>query len=149
MDLEDEKRFQQIIEQLFGESALEKEDLGKETNNNEENSFDFTDNSSHSSESLEEEELEIAVEMAKSELDCLREAFINFQQEIKGLVLLKYSTQFLLDYSSYCEELEKLLLSRDDSQEPDDSNNFIVEKDLRKQILIDIYEQYKGQNNEE
>jgi hypothetical protein len=73
MNYEDEKRFQQIIKQLFGEDALEK---------------DIQDSQSFNSDSEKmEEELKVAIEMAKYELNELRDAFINFQKQIKDLVL--------------------------------------------------------------
>ncbi|KXS41206.1 MULTISPECIES: hypothetical protein [unclassified Candidatus Frackibacter] len=138
MNSEEEKRFQQIMEQLFGETNLHEE--GDEFNPIE----DYT----QPKQKLDKEMKEAAIEMAKYELDQLRQAFINFQKEIQDLVLLKYSTQFLLDYSSYCEELEGLLLITDESEQ-EDGNKFIAEHDLRNQILNEIYERYMGQVNED
>lgn len=148
MDLEDEKKFQQIVKQLFGEDAVKNQ--GEKLTGAVDNSDslnNFSSGSDFDFNQLGEEELKAAQEMARYELDQLREAFISFQQEIRELVLLKYSTQFLLDYSSYCEELEELLLSEEDSQVKD--NKFMAENDLKKQILTDIYEEYIEQVNDE
>ncbi|SKA02805.1 hypothetical protein [Selenihalanaerobacter shriftii] len=136
MNSEEEERFQQIMAQLFGENALQDKDKNISHSNNDK---------PQSANSLEEGEMEVATKMAEYELDQLRKAFINFQKEIRDLVLLKYSTQFLLDYSSYCEELENLLLNWDGSKDEE----FIVEDDLRNQILTDIYEKYIEQMDNE
>jgi len=97
------------------------------------------------------EEEKFAVEKALDEIEQIRLAFLDFQEKVQNLMMFNYMMSPIEQFAEYASNLIELIENNIDESKlaPDSLRKYKRIKQLREQIITNIYNKYKKEKGED
>lgn len=97
------------------------------------------------------EEEKFAVEKALDEIEQIRLAFLDFQEKVQNLMMFNYMMSPIEQFAEYASNLIELIENNIDESKlaPDSLRKYKRIKQLREQIITNVYNKYKKEKGED